>query len=130
MADLAELREIRAVQVWPDIKARRVQGDRITLAVVELAPNSVVPEHRHDHEQVGVVLEGSVRFTVGDDSREFGPGGTWRIRSQVPHRVQAGPDGAVVVDTFSPVREDWNALDLLEGDAPAWPVQRTKGKCL
>ena len=56
MSNLVELAEITPIQVWEGVVARRVQGDRSTLAVVELAADSVVPEHRHPNEQCGIVI--------------------------------------------------------------------------
>ena len=55
-------------------------------------------------------IEGSITFTIDGERRDLGPGGTWRITSNLPHDAVAGPDGAVVVDIFSPVRADWDAL--------------------
>jgi unsaturated pyranuronate lyase len=122
MSNLVDLASIAPLEVWGDaVQARRVQGERITLAVVELAPNALVPEHRHPAEQLGLVIRGSVRFRIDDETRELAPGGTWRIASEHPHEVLAGPDGAVVVDVFNPVRNDWDALRVLDPRAPAWP---------
>jgi quercetin dioxygenase-like cupin family protein len=121
MSDLSSLDEITPFQAFDGVRVRRVEGDRVTLAVVELDPGAIVPEHRHDAEQNGVVITGEMTFRVGDDERVLGPGGTWRIRSNVPHTAVAGPDGAVVIDAFSPIRSDWDAFPLVEGAVPAWP---------
>ncbi|MBA3429804.1 MAG: cupin domain-containing protein [Actinobacteria bacterium] len=61
----------------------------------------MVGEHSHDHEQLGIVLRGSLRFRVGEEERELPPGGTWSISSDVPHSATAGPDGASVIDVFA-----------------------------
>jgi quercetin dioxygenase-like cupin family protein len=98
-----------------------VDGERITLAVVELDPGAVVAEHAHENEQLGIVLQGSMRFRVGDEVQELGPGGTWTIPANTLHEATAGPDGAVVVDVFAPPRDDWSALEPLEARAPRWP---------
>lgn len=121
MTDLADLSEIAPIQVFDGIRARRVEGDRITLAVVELDPGAVVPEHRHPHEQNGMVIRGQMTFRVGSEERVLGPGGTWRILGDVPHTATAGPEGAVVIDVFSPIRSDWGALPVLERGDPVWP---------
>ena len=118
---LADLADLEPIQVWEGIRARRVQGDQLTLAIVELDANAIVPEHVHDSEQNGLVISGQMRFRVGDEERLLGPGGTWRILGGVPHTAQAGPDGAVVVDTFAPIRADWDALDVLALTTPRWP---------
>jgi quercetin dioxygenase-like cupin family protein len=123
MTNLADLADLDAIQVWDGVVARRVQGDRLTVAVVELAPNAVVPEHRHPHEQCGLVIEGEVRFRIGDEERLLGPGGTWRILGDVPHEVVTGPEGAVVIDTFAPPRDDWADRALVgSADEPALPI--------
>jgi len=49
--------------------ARAVHGERLTFAVVEVEPGAELPEHHHDNEQFGMVIEGSVIFRVGDDER-------------------------------------------------------------
>lgn len=121
MTDLADLADIPPFQVFDGIRARRVEGDRITLAIVELDPGAVVPEHRHAHEQHGMVLSGQMTFRVGSEERLLGPGGTWRILGDVPHTATAGPDGAVCIDVFSPPRRDWDALPELDPAEPVWP---------
>jgi quercetin dioxygenase-like cupin family protein len=121
MSDLVDLASMPLLEVWgEDVRARRLEGERLTLAVVELAPGAVVPEHRHEQEQLGLCVRGSVRVRVGDETRELGPGGTWRVRSGLPHEVVAGPEGAVAIDVFSPVRDDWD-FPLLEPRPPLWP---------
>ena len=83
MSNLTDIATLPVMDVWGEaVRARRVQGERITLAVVELAPDSVVPGHHHENEQLGMVITGSVTFTIGDETRELGPGGTWRIPSE------------------------------------------------
>jgi quercetin dioxygenase-like cupin family protein len=116
--DLAATDQLR---VWEGVHGRTVEGDRITLALVELEPNAVVPEHSHEHEQVGILLEGSAVFVVGGERQEMRPGGSWRILGHVPHEVVAGPEGAVVVEAFSPPRSDWDALEP-SGRPGAWPA--------
>ena len=123
MPNLAELAEITPIQVWEGVVTRRVEGDKLTLAVVELAPDSIVPEHRHPNEQCGMVIEGEVTFRIGAEVRHLGPGGTWRILSDVPHEVHTGPAGAVVIDAFVPVREDWDDRPTVgTAETPAIPV--------
>lgn len=121
MTNLRYLSDLEPIQVWEGIRARRVEGDQVTLAIVELDPDAVVPEHQHDSEQNGMVITGRMRFRVGDEERDLGPGGTWRILGGMPHSAQAGPDGAVVIDVFSPIRSDWDAFEVLPAERPRWP---------
>jgi quercetin dioxygenase-like cupin family protein len=120
MSAFADVAAIAPQRIWEGVAGRVVHGDRLTLAVVELDPNSVVPEHRHHNEQVGVLLGGSLRFRVDDEERELLPGGTWCIPGGVPHEVVTGPGGAFLVETFAPPREDWDDLDRLAPRPPPW----------
>lgn len=125
MSNLSDIGTVSVIDVWGDtVRARRVEGDRITMALVELAADSIVPEHRHENEQLGMVVTGELTFTIGDETRALGPGGTWCIPSMVPHQVSVGPAGAVCIDVFAPTRADWNALPSHPPSAPAWPDRR------
>ena len=121
MSGFAHLGGIGPQDIWDGVAVRAVNGERITLGVVELDPGSIVPEHSHENEQLGMVLSGSVTFRIDDETRELGPGGTWCIPSNVPHEVTVGAEGAVVVDVFAPTRADWSALDAQAPRAPRWP---------
>ncbi len=116
-----ELAALPPLPIWDGIAARAVESERLTLSVVELDPDAVIPEHSHENEQVGLLLTGSMRFRVGDETRDAVPGTTWAIPPNVPHDVVVGPEGAVVVEVFAPRREDWQAIALDEPRPPRWP---------
>jgi unsaturated pyranuronate lyase len=117
----ADLSELTALRVWEGVSGRVLGGERVTMAVVELDPSSVVPEHSHEHEQLGVCVTGSVTYRVGDEKKELRPGGSWRIPGGMPHEVHSGPEGAVVVETWAPRRDDWAALERIESQPLRWP---------
>jgi quercetin dioxygenase-like cupin family protein len=121
MSPFADLAELTAVQVWDGVAGRILGGERVTVAVLELDPGSVVPEHSHEHEQIGVCITGSLAFRIGEEERELGPGGSWRIAGGTLHEVRTGPEGAVVVEAWAPRRDDWAALEQLERRAVRWP---------
>ena len=117
----AELAAEAPLRIWDGVRARAVHGDRITLSIVELDAGSVIPEHAHEQEQVGMIVRGSLTFRVAAETRELGPGAAWRIPSQVPHEVRTGPEGAVVIEVFAPPRTDWDALEREPPSRPLWP---------
>jgi quercetin dioxygenase-like cupin family protein len=121
MSAFDDLSAIPPTGIWEAVAVRAVHGERLTLGVVELDANALAPEHAHENEQLGIVLKGSVTFRVGDESRELGPGGTWSIPPNVPHEVQVGPEGAVVIDVFAPGRADWLEREPSELRPPHWP---------
>ncbi|MHB8612574.1 MAG: cupin domain-containing protein [Candidatus Dormibacteraceae bacterium] len=115
------LRTIRPHVLAEGVVARAVEGERLSMAVVELEPNAVSPAHHHDNEQLGFVIAGSIVMRIGNEDRELGPGDTYAIPSDVPHDAVAGPEGATVVDVFAPVREDWKKLRRAEPSPGRWP---------
>src|ERR1700692_1007651 len=115
------LHNIRPYALGQGITARAIEADRMTIAVVDLEPGAVLPEHHHENEQLGFVIAGSIVMRIGTEERELQAGDTYNIPSDVSHDAVAGPDGATVVAVFVPVREDWRKLDRLEPAEPRWP---------
>ncbi len=121
MSAFRSIRDISPQEVAPGLAARAVVGERMTMAVVELGPNAVAPQHHHENEQLGFVIAGTLTFRVGDEERELRAGDTYAIPSHVPHGGVAGPDGCTVADVFAPVRADWEKLERGEPSKPSWP---------
>jgi quercetin dioxygenase-like cupin family protein len=121
MSAFDDLTAMAPRQIWEQIVARSVHGERLTMAVVELDPGAVAREHSHENEQLGVVLQGTIDFRVGDERRTLGPGETWCIPANTPHEAIAGPEGTVVIDVFAPIRADFRDMDGLAPRPTRWP---------
>jgi quercetin dioxygenase-like cupin family protein len=115
MSNFGGMEQLEHIRIWDGVTVQAVEGDRTTLAVVDLEAGATVPEHRHDNEQLGVLIRGAMQFRIGEEMRDLRPGDTWRILSEVPHEVTAGPEGALAIECFTPVRDDWAALERLAG---------------
>jgi unsaturated pyranuronate lyase len=113
MSAFSHLDELQVLKLWQGVHARAVAGEEATLAWIELEPSTAVPEHRHPNEQTGILLRGSLTFTIGAETRELRPGAMWVIPGDVPHSVAAGPDGAALAELFAPPRADWGGLERL-----------------
>ena len=113
--------DVPPARIWDGVLARPVNGERVTVGFVDLDPNVQVPEHRHENEQVGFVLRGSITMVIAGESRELGVGGTYTITSQVPHSAKAGAGGASVVDVFAPIRADWEKAPRVKPFPGKWP---------
>ena len=98
-------REVK--DLFAGVTARTFWGEKMLIAIVDLAPNSVVPLHQHPHEQVGIVLAGEATFTVAGETRVLKPGDVYVIPGNVEHTVAMGSEGARCMDVFSPVREEY-----------------------
>jgi quercetin dioxygenase-like cupin family protein len=92
-----------------DLSRRLISTDRMMLAQVFLEKGCVVPLHSHENEQLTYILEGKLRFWLGDDESEtvdVGPGEVLHIPSWVPHKAEA-LETTLDVDIFAPPRQDW-----------------------
>jgi quercetin dioxygenase-like cupin family protein len=101
--------ELPRERVTDVIERRVITGDRVMIAHVYLEKGAVVPRHAHENEQVTYILEGALRFWIGDDEAEeivVRAGEVLHIPSNVPHRAEALED-TLDVDVFSPPRQDW-----------------------
>ncbi|MEJ7863188.1 MAG: cupin domain-containing protein [Pyrinomonadaceae bacterium] len=88
---------------------RLITGDRMMLAHVYLKKGAIVPRHSHENEQLTYILEGALRFWIGEDESEtvdVRAGEVLHIPSHVPHKAEALED-TLDVDIFSPPRQDW-----------------------
>src|ERR1700737_2571790 len=99
--------ELKPARIWDGVLARALHGDRATVGFVEIDPDVQVPEHRHDNEQIGFVLRGSVTMVIAGQSRELRVGETYTIAGQVPHSAKAGAQGASGEDVFPRARGEW-----------------------
>lgn len=110
--------EIVPLQIWNGVVGRAVAGAEATLAAINLEPGTVVPEHRHPNEQMGMLIGGTLTFRIGSETQELVRGSTWVIPANIPHQVTAGPDGAALIELFAPPRADWGDLERLEPGPP------------
>ena len=114
MTAFSHLDDLERIRIWDGLTARAVSGDGAMLTYIELEPNTNVPEHSHPNEQTGILLRGSVTFTIGDETKELRPGAMWVIPGGVAHSVVVGPDASVIAELFAPARTDWGDLERLE----------------
>ena len=96
-------------RVTDQLTRRLITGDRMMLAHVYLDKGCIVPKHSHENEQLTYILEGALRFWIGEDQAEeivVRAGEVLHIPSNVPHKAEALED-TLDVDVFSPPRQDW-----------------------
>ena len=94
-------------QLFEGVRAQVAWGDRLMLSLVTLEAGSTVPMHSHPHEQAGIVLEGELDFTIGKETKRLKAGDSYIIPGNVQHGCAACAGHALVLDIFSPVREEY-----------------------
>ena len=101
--------DVRREQVTPQLARRLVTSERMMLAQVYLDKGAVVPKHSHENEQITWILEGALRFHLGEDGAEevvVRAGEVLVIPSHLPHAAVALED-TLDIDIFCPPRQDW-----------------------
>ena len=97
-------------QLFDGYRARIHHGQHITFALVEVEPNAALPAHSHANEQAGVVVQGEITLTVDGNKRTMRTGEGWVIPPNAVHDGVSGPVGAVLVECWSPPRQDFKTL--------------------
>lgn len=96
-------------ELKPDLHRRLVTTERMMLAHVYLDKGCLVPRHSHENEQLTYILEGTLRFWLGEDESEVvdvAAGEVLHLPSWLPHKAEALED-TLDVDIFCPPRQDW-----------------------
>src|SRR5512146_871626 len=98
--------QIPRESVSPMLDRKLITGDRMMLAHVYLEQGCIVPKHSHENEQLTYILEGALRFWLGDDESEVidvRAGEVLHIPSHLAHKAEA-LETTLDVDVFCPPR--------------------------
>ena len=85
---------------------QKVYGDRVMVCRLTIPAGTAMPAHRHPHEQITMVESGRVRYVLGSEHRDFGPGDVILLPGGFWHGAAMLED-VVLIDIFSPIREDF-----------------------
>ncbi|HZT44849.1 MAG TPA: cupin domain-containing protein [Gaiellaceae bacterium] len=99
--------DLRRFELALGVSARPLFGEGAMLNLIEFEPGSTVPLHSHEHEQLGIVLQGLQVLIVDGEEHAMGPMQGYVLPGGVEHSAYCGPEGALVLDVFRPVREDY-----------------------
>lgn len=108
-ATLYNWEEVPLERLNNKISRKLVTSDRMMVAHVYIEKDGIVPKHSHHNEQISYVLEGALKFLLGEDQDEevfVRAGEVLVIPSNLPHSALALED-TLDVDIFNPPREDW-----------------------
>ena len=92
-----------------DLSRRLIATERMMIAQVFLEQGCIVPLHSHENEQLTYILEGTLRFWLGEDQSQMvdvAAGEVLQIPSWLPHKAEA-LESTLDVDIFCPPRQDW-----------------------
>ena len=114
---LGETEKIEAlVTCWDAVPVERIAegidrqmvvGQKIMICRLRFAAFVVTPAHRHPHEQMTLVMQGKVKFTLGTEERIVSAGDILHFPSNHWHGATMLDEEVVLIDIFSPIREDF-----------------------
>lgn len=94
-------------EVTPGIRIKTlVRGDASLMTKFMMSAGAILPDHSHPHEQIGTLVSGRMRLSIGASTREVAAGDSWCVPSGVPHHADI-IERSVAIEVFSPVREDY-----------------------
>lgn len=107
MRRIWNLSDMKPRQLAPGVTAKIASGEKLLFPLVTLEPGAVVPEHSHPHEQMGMMVSGTMELTIAGEARTLSGNEIYLVPGGVPHKAVAGPLGAVALDAFSPPRDEY-----------------------
>ena len=102
----ASPRDLPIINPWPGVRGRVLQLDHATMIVFDLDPKIVVETHKHEVEQFGVVIKGSLAMVIAGEQRILTPGDTYRIPAGAAHGARVFEEPTQVIDVYAPARTD------------------------
>lgn len=98
-----ELSDVQQDEPVPGCKVKTIVAESMNMAIWDLAPGALVPEHSHPQEQVTLVLEGRLELTIDGETRILGPEEAARIGPDQIHKARV-IEACRAIDVFHPVR--------------------------
>ena len=110
-AVLTRWSDVPAEPMNPQLTRRFITGEQAMLARIDLKKGVIVPRHSHANEQIAWIMEGALRFTLGEQGKAqqeitVRAGEVLVIPAHLPHAAEALED-TVDFDIFAPPRQDW-----------------------
>lgn len=99
--------EERFNEILPGIKIKTlVHGEKTLMTKFVMKTGSTLPKHSHPYEQIGYLLSGKIRLTIGKETFEVKPGDSWCIECGVEHTAEILEDSSAL-EIFNPPRADY-----------------------
>jgi quercetin dioxygenase-like cupin family protein len=107
---------IASERIAEGIERQMIWGDQLMVCRLTIAPHTVTEIHEHPHEQITLVERGHVRFFVEGKERVSGAGDVLHFRSNCRHGATMLDEEVVLIDIFTPVREEFLPTTVQPGE--------------
>ncbi|HVQ56372.1 MAG TPA: cupin domain-containing protein [Pyrinomonadaceae bacterium] len=115
---------IKKENTAPGIQRQMVIGKNLMVCRFTFEPFLVTPEHSHPHEQVTLVVQGKVKFIIDGDVKIMAPGDVLYFPSNNRHGATMLDEEVILIDIFSPIREDFLVDNSANGDSTTNGTQK------
>ena len=105
MFDKASATDFKIVLDKIEMKTR-AYGEKTLMSEFRLQKSAQLPRHNHPHEQIGYLVSGQMKLTIGKETFLVEAGDSWCIAADVEHEAVALED-SLAIEVFSPLREDY-----------------------
>ncbi len=102
--------QLPVTAIRPGAERRLAYTDHLMIVVVDFydgPQEQPDPPHAHPHEQVSYVATGEIIFFMDGQQTRLGAGDVYVVPSGKPHTIQLLSEHARVIDSFTPIREDF-----------------------
>jgi quercetin dioxygenase-like cupin family protein len=100
--------DIPLVELVPgQVRAHILSSKRMTAIFVVMDPNAVVPVHKHEPEQVMLIVDGEAELVTGGKRYPVKTGDVAIFASYQEHGTYASAKGLKTIEFFAPVRQDY-----------------------
>ncbi len=100
----------------PGIQRQMVVGQNVMMVRFTFDPFLVTPEHTHPHEQMTLVVQGKVKFFIEGEVKIVSPGDVLHFPPHNRHGATMLDEEVVLIDIFSPIREDFLTAPTTNGN--------------
>ena len=93
-----DLTTIKLDEFRPGVLSKIESGKNLTMAFMEIAPHKEGTAHDHPFDQCGIVIEGEIEMSVGEDKKLLKPMETYFIPAGVNHNWKTSSLPAKILD--------------------------------
>lgn len=83
------------------------RGGGLMMTEVTFEKGAIGAIHSHPHEQISYIVRGSFEFNLNGNLQVVKTGDSIYVPSDIPHGVIALEDKSIILDVFTPQREDF-----------------------
>jgi quercetin dioxygenase-like cupin family protein len=92
------LKTLRLDEFRPGILSKVESGSNLMMAVMEISPGKEGAAHSHPFDQCGLIVEGEIEMSIGEEKRLLKPMETYFIPAGISHNWKTAESSARILD--------------------------------